>query len=49
MRDADARLQNRYASVSHPEAYVGQFYAGPHKFDLEMQAVAFAWLKHALA
>ena len=49
MRDADARLQAHYASVGHPEAYVGQFYPGPHKFDLEMQAIAFTWLKKTLA
>ena len=49
MRDADARLQAHYASVGKPEAYIGQFYAGPHKFDLPMQAAAFAWLKQSLA
>jgi len=49
MRDADARLRMHYAGVGHPDAYVGQFYPGPHKFDLEMQAAAFAWLKQALA
>ena len=27
---------------------VGQFYPGPHKFDPEMQADAFAWLKERL-
>jgi dienelactone hydrolase len=48
MRAADARLQKHFASVGHPTAYVGQFYAGPHKFDLEMQAAAFAWLKQTL-
>jgi dienelactone hydrolase len=49
MRDADARLRAHYASVGNPEAYVGQFYPGPHKFDREMQAAAFAWLKQVLA
>jgi len=48
MRDADAKLQAHYASVGMPEAYVGQFYPGPHKFDLEMQAAAFAWLRQSL-
>jgi dienelactone hydrolase len=48
MRDADARLQAHYASVGNPGAYVGQFYPGPHKFDLKMQATAFAWLKQSL-
>jgi dienelactone hydrolase len=48
MRDAHARLQNHYASVRKPDAYTGQFYPGPHKFDLEMQSVAFDWLKENL-
>jgi dienelactone hydrolase len=48
MRAADARLASHYASVGHPEAYTGQFYPGPHKFDLEMQAAAFKWLKKHL-
>ena len=45
MRDAHARLQSHYASAGKPEAYTGQFYPGPHKFDLEMQAAAFDWLR----
>lgn len=49
MRAADARLRELYASVGEPEAYWGEFYAGPHKFDLEMQRAAFAWLKDRLA
>ncbi|MCZ7545588.1 MAG: hypothetical protein M5R40_19615 [Anaerolineae bacterium] len=48
MKAADARLVQHYASVGHPEAYRGEFYPGPHKFDLEMQASAFAWLKQWL-
>ncbi len=44
MRDAHVRLQSHYASAGKPEAYTGQFYPGPHKFDLEMQAAAFDWL-----
>jgi dienelactone hydrolase len=44
MREADGKLAGAYAEVGHPEAYSGQFYPGPHKFDLEMQAAAFAWL-----
>ncbi|MFN8595357.1 MAG: acyl-CoA thioester hydrolase/BAAT C-terminal domain-containing protein [Anaerolineae bacterium] len=48
MRAADARLAAHYASVGQPENYVGQFYPGPHKFDLEMQAAAFDWLKQQL-
>ncbi len=45
MRDADDRIAGHYASVGRPDAYTCQFYPGPHKFDLEMQADAFAWLK----
>ena len=48
MRAADARLAAHYAGVGRPENYVGQFYTGPHKFDLEMQGAAFAWLEQRL-
>jgi hypothetical protein len=48
MRAAHARLTQHYASVGQPENYVGQFYPGPHKFDIDMQAAAFAWLKQQL-
>ena len=44
MRAAHAKLCAHYRGVGHPEAYVGQFYPGPHKFDLPMQTAAFAWL-----
>ena len=49
MRDADLRLQALYAGVGAPDAYRGEFYPGPHKFDLEMQSSAFAWLKDVLS
>lgn len=49
MRAADAKLAAHYASAGQPENYLGQFYPGPHKFDLEMQSAAFAWLKQRLA
>jgi dienelactone hydrolase len=48
MRDAHARLEMHYASMGKPEAYLGQFYPGPHKFDLEMQDAAFEWLHDQL-
>lgn len=48
MRDAHEKLQERYASAGAPEAYTGQFYPGPHKFDLEMQESAFDWLERWL-
>ncbi len=48
MQAADARLAEHYASVGQPENYVGQFYPGPHRFDRDMQAAAFEWLKQRL-
>lgn len=48
METAHQRITGHYASVGHPEAYQGQFYPGPHKFNLEMQAAAFGWLKQHL-
>jgi hypothetical protein len=48
MRDPHARLQDHYARVGNPNAYAGQFYPGPHKFDLEMQMASFDWLKKQL-
>ncbi len=44
MRAAHERLEAHYRSAGTPQAYEGQFYPGPHKFDLEMQAAAFGWL-----
>jgi dienelactone hydrolase len=49
MREAHARLQTHYASIGKPDAYTGQFYLGPHKFDLEMQSAAFGWLMEQLS
>jgi dienelactone hydrolase len=48
MHAAHMRLGEHYANAGHSSAYTGQFYPGPHKFDLEMQAIAFAWLKNQL-
>lgn len=48
MKDAHRRIAAHYRSVGKPRNYVGEFYPGPHKFDLEMQASAFAWLKRTL-
>ncbi len=45
MRAADARLRSHFAGVGHANEYTGQFYPGPHRFDLSMQAAAFAWLR----
>jgi len=47
--DADKRLKSIYQKMGTPELYHGQFFPGPHKFDVEMQEVAFAffdkWMK----
>jgi hypothetical protein len=45
---AHQRLQELYRIAGAPEGYTGQFYPGGHKFDLEMQTAAFAWLKEHL-
>jgi len=49
MRAAHERLSGLYAHVGRRDAYTGEFYPGPHKFDLEMQESAFDWLKQKLA
>jgi len=49
MRAADRRITDRYREAGDPDAYVGEFYDGPHKFDAGMQESAFAWLKAQLA
>ena len=48
MRAAHTRIAFHYDKVGRPDAYVGKFYDGPHKFDLAMQADAFAWLRAQL-
>jgi dienelactone hydrolase len=48
MRAAHERLREHYAGAGAPDAYAGEFYPGRHKFDLEMQRSAFAWLKSRL-
>lgn len=49
MRAADARLAAHYQAAGAPHAYTGEFYPGPHKFDLAMQESAFGWLVRQLA
>ncbi len=49
MHAADERLKAIYSAAGVGDNYRGQFYPGPHKFDLEMQAAAFTWLKEKLA
>jgi dienelactone hydrolase len=48
MRAADERLRAHYREAGAENAYTGQFYPGPHKFDLEMQEKAFGWFKEKL-
>jgi dienelactone hydrolase len=48
MRDAHERIAQHYRAAGRPDAYTGQFYPGPHKFDVEMQCAAFNWLKQVL-
>lgn len=43
MQRADSILQEVFAKADAADRYRGSFYPGPHKFDLEMQAEAFAW------
>jgi len=48
MQAAHDVLTTRYRDAGSPDAYTGQFYPGPHKFDTEMQGAAFAWLARQL-
>lgn len=48
MKDADKKLASLYRMVDAEKNYCGEFYQGPHKFDLEMQTSAFAWLRKRL-
>jgi dienelactone hydrolase len=45
MRAAHRRIAALYRSAGKAKNYVGEFYDGPHKFDVPMQDSAFAWLK----
>lgn len=44
MRASDNRAPALYAAHAVPDGYSSQFYAGPHRFDLEIQDTAFEWL-----
>lgn len=48
MRRADRILRELYESTGGSDRYRCSEYPGPHKFDLPMQAEAFAWLDHWL-
>jgi dienelactone hydrolase len=43
MQRADTILTEVYAKAGAADRYKASFYEGPHKFDREMQAEAFAW------
>lgn len=43
MHRADTILREVYAKADAADRYECKFYPGPHKFDLDMQADAFAW------
>jgi dienelactone hydrolase len=43
MKAADKRIAKHYKSVGKPKNYVGEFYPGPHKFDVPMQTSAWAF------
>jgi dienelactone hydrolase len=48
MQAAHERISAHYRAGGNSEAYTGQFYPGPHKFDLLMQQAAFGWLEQQL-
>jgi len=48
MKRADRILKAVYEKAGAPDAYRTEFYPGGHKFDLEMQQVAFEWLEERL-
>jgi dienelactone hydrolase len=48
MQAAHRRIALHYDQVGRADAYLGKFYDGPHKFDVRMQADAFAWLRTRL-
>ena len=46
--DADQRLRAIYAKMGAPDLYRGNFFPGPHKFDVAMQETAFAFFDEHL-
>lgn len=48
MRAAHERLTRHYAEADAADGYQGVFYPGHHRFDLEGQETAFAWLARHL-
>jgi hypothetical protein len=48
MRRAEGILAEVYAKAGAGDRFKCSFYPGPHKFDLPMQAEAFAWFERWL-
>ncbi len=48
MRRADRMLGEVFKKAGAADRYKCVFYPGPHKFDLPMQAEAFAWFERWL-
>ena len=49
MRNADLLAwRPTTAQIGAPNAYTGEFYPGPHRFDATMQQAAFVWLQRCL-
>jgi dienelactone hydrolase len=48
MRRADRMLAEVFAKAGAADRYKASYYPGPHKFDLAMQAEAFAWFERWL-
>lgn len=48
MKGAHGRIASYYSRTKMPEAYVGEFYPGAHRFDIPMQEQAFDWLERHL-
>jgi dienelactone hydrolase len=48
MQAAHKRITAHYLQSTNPQGYAGQFYPGPHKFDVDMQEHAFDWLQKNL-
>jgi dienelactone hydrolase len=48
MKAADAHIARHYETAGARAAYRGEFYAGPHRFDRELQEAAFSWLAATL-
>jgi hypothetical protein len=44
MQAAADKLASIYAKAGARELFAARFYDGPHRFDVPMQEVAFAWL-----